>query len=236
MEKREKIKLKIKALLEKTTENGATKEEALSAMQKAQLLMEEYYISAGDIASILEKESLKLIEVPLVKSGYDLGLFYNELVKLYDCHYYYNSYRICFYGFEQDAELCAYFYNFITKACLLEVDKYKASENYKDSSRFYHGRTLVSSFIKGFLLKIATRLSAMYLERKQARSQETGLIIYEKKNEVDRGFDLLDLNLTISAKKALKYEDKAFYDGSVKGGELNLVQGVGVSVTSALIG
>ncbi len=51
-----KIKKKIKALLAKTTENGASKEEAINALKKASELMKLYLISESDLEESIVNE------------------------------------------------------------------------------------------------------------------------------------------------------------------------------------
>lgn len=49
MNPREKNIARVKALLEKNVENGATEAEAMSALAKASELMKQWYISENDI-------------------------------------------------------------------------------------------------------------------------------------------------------------------------------------------
>src|SRR5690554_1762073 len=65
--KNEKILKKIKALLAKTVDNGATEQEALMALNKANELMTEHYITEFDLKDI-EEAKLITIEVPLYKT------------------------------------------------------------------------------------------------------------------------------------------------------------------------
>ena len=186
MNSKEKIKLKIKALLSKTTENGASEHEAIMALSKAKELMEQYFITESDVKNPFLGEKCVLKSTNLVKTNYDTALFYNELSKLFDCEYYFTGLKIYFFGFNQDAELCIYFYELILKACMNEKSKFMSSEDYRLLKSKYHGRTLVSSFIKGFLLSIARKMNKMYEERKSERSKnEYGIILYSKKNKVN---------------------------------------------------
>src|SRR5690606_647437 len=57
-----KIAARIKALMAKTAENGATEEEALAAMQKARELMDKYGLTMDAIkadAETIDKQSMK---------------------------------------------------------------------------------------------------------------------------------------------------------------------------------
>lgn len=183
MENPDKIKNKIKALLSKTTDNGATKEEMESALRKANKLMTDFFISEHDLqdSEIINKCVSEQFE--LTKSGFDLSLFYTDLADLFDCQYYYNSKRIVFFGHEQDVALCGYFYNVISKTCLKEKEIYLKSEKYLQLKNHHHGRTLSSSFIKGFLIEVASKMREMYEERERNIPETYGLIVIEKKKK-----------------------------------------------------
>ncbi len=229
MENKEKIKEKIKALLSKTTDNGATKEEMESALRKANQLMTEFFISEHDLKDneIIDKCISEKIE--LTKSGFDLSIFYADLAHLFDCEFYYNSKYITFFGHEQDVALCGYFYKMISKTCLIEKDKYLKSDRYNQLKKHYHGRTLSSSFIKGFLVEVVYKMQKMYEEREKNIPQSYGLMVVEKKEKVKNEFQELNLKIHFEKTKELKGERKAFEDGLEKGAELNLVQGISQS-------
>lgn len=230
MNKREKIKSKIKALLAKTTDNGASKEEMESALLKAKQLMVDFFISEHDLQDPYISEKCVLKEVSLIKSGYDLTGFYNSLTKLFDCHYYYNSKRIAFFGFEEDTELCAYFYNFIIKSCLIEKSKYLKSEDYKNLKSIYHGRTLNASFIRGFMNGVSVKMKALYNDRKLELSKDKySLVVIEKKSKVDNQFEGLDLKIKTSKVNQFLAEESAFNSGKKIGNQLSITQGVNQS-------
>ena len=230
MNSKEKIKLKIKALLSKTTENGASEHEAIIALSKAKELMEQYFITESDVKNPFLGEKCVLKSTNLIKTNYNTSLFYNELAKLFDCEYYFTGLKIYFFGFNQDVELCIYFYELILKACMNEKIKFMNSEDYVLLKSKYHGRTLVSSFIKGFLLRIAQKMNKMYEERKSERSKnEYGIILYSKKNKVDNEFSNLNLSIKMERSKDLNYERIAFRKGVLKGDGFSISQGINKS-------
>lgn len=226
MNNRESTKRRIKALLEKTTENGATEQEALSALKKAQELMLENFISENEINDPYLLEKCVFKETPIIKSRYNLTVFYASLCKLFDCEHYYNSKRITFFGFEEDTELCSYFYNFIIKACLSEKDNYMKSKAYKELSSHYHGKTLVASFIRGFLVGISLKMSEMYKNRTHKVSEEVGLMVLGKIEKVKEQFSAKDLNIRTVRDKGGNYEAQAYVSGIEKGENTSLVQGI----------
>lgn len=228
MKNKDRIKLKIRALLAKTTENGASEAEAVASLSKAQELMKEYFVSSYELEDPFLGEECVFRSCEMYKGGYDMGFFYNELATLFDCEFYYlpKEKEIFFFGFEQDAELCLYFYNLITKACLKEIQEYKISQDYKLYKPHVHGRTLVASFIKGFLLRIAEKMEEMYRNRKSSIPPGEGLIILEKEDRVRREFDNLGLKIKINNPKQLRCVASAFNLGTHKGNNYEITQGI----------
>lgn len=222
----DKIKGKIKALLSKTIDNGATKEEMESALRKANQLMTDFFISEHDLKDYEVINKCISEHFELTKSGFDLTLFYADLAYLFDCEFYYNSQRITFFGHEQDVALCGYFYNVISKTCLKEKEIYLKSKNAVELKQYYNGRTLAASFIKGFLVEVVFKMRKMYKERESNIPQSMGLVLLNKKEKVKNDFNNLNMKFRIVKTKALKAEREAFESGLKKGEEINLIQGI----------
>ena len=234
MEKNDIIKKKIKALLAKTTENGASESEAINALNKAKELMMEYLISEHDLADPFAFEKCVFKEIPKDKSGYNMTLFLNALSKLFDCEYFYTSTKVTFFGFEQDTELCAYFYSFIIRSCLNEKEKYLKSEEAYILKNVYHGRTLAASFIKGFIIGISDKMKKMYKDRERNLSKEVGLMVIEKKDKVFRQFEAQNLKIRKIKTDIDIKEQNAFFKGQERGNEVELVQGINSSTNKPL--
>ena len=221
----DKIKAKIKALLEKTTENGASEAEMLSALSKANQLMKDFFISEHDLTDPYILENCVLKETPIIKSQYDLTIIYNALTNLFDCEYYFNKKRIAFFGFESDTEMCVYFYNMISKLALTEKFKYMKSEAYKKDSRF-HGRTLCASFVVGFLMGVRENMYNLYKDRESNMPEQYGLMVIDKKKKVSDQFEETRKTLKKSKARNLEVVEAAFKQGETKGKEINITQGI----------
>tara|TARA_B100000953_G_scaffold290249_1_gene275092 strand:+ start:11575 stop:12297 length:723 start_codon:yes stop_codon:yes gene_type:complete len=226
---KERIKSKITALLQKTTANGASEQEAITALSKAKELMDQYFIDQKDIDDALKGEKLILKSEPLTKTGFDLAFFYRALARLFDCEtYYVPKQEIFFYGYEQDVELCIYFYKLITSSVLKAKSDYVKSDEFKllRREKGAHTKTLTASFIKGFLIRVSSKMTKMYKERKEQRANsQQGLIIYEKNKAVKNGFDSLGLSLR-SSSKSLNADISAFNAGEKSGDGFDIMQGV----------
>lgn len=226
--RKESIKKKIKALLSKTTDNGASKAEMESSLRKANQLMTEYFISENEIKDEMTKDKLLSKSFDMIKSAYDFKLFYHSLALLFDCKVYYNNRKnkITFFGHEQDVDLCGYFYEVIVLSTLRAKKEYLGSQKYNELKDLgYHGKTLTSSFVKGFLVEVSRKMKKMYEDKQSNIKKGTGVILYEKKKKVDDAFENLNLRLR-TVKTKISGQTDSFSDGSSKGRNFNLNQGV----------
>jgi hypothetical protein len=226
MDKRDNIKKKIKALLAKTTENGATEAEALAALEKAHELMMENFISEHEITDPYIAEQCVFKTIEKIKSGYNIDVFYATLCRLFDCKHYYTTANITFFGFEEDAELCAYFYGFIIKACLNKKNKYMRSREYKALSLHYSGRSLAASFIRGFMVGICRKMQEMYECRKDNLTPEVGLMVIQKEQLVKKQFEESNIKARSVGIRKGKYEAQAFLNGVQQGQDTRITQGI----------
>lgn len=226
MDKKEAIKRKVKALLEKTTENGASENEAISALQKAKELMMEYFISEHELNDPYANEKCISVSTPLFKTGYDVTNIYPALCLLFDCEHFWDRKNLTFFGYEEDVQLCIYFYDFILKSCFAEKDKYVKTPEYQKLKQYYHGRTLVSSFIKGFIMALCIKMHDMYNERKSSISECVGLAIIDKQRKVKQQYDEMGFKVRKVGSKEIEAEAEAFKTGYNKGKDTALIQGI----------
>lgn len=225
----ERAKAKINALLAKTVENGATEEEMNAALAKAAELMKMFFITEHDLKESIADEHCILAEEPLYRTTYIVDMFYYDLAKLFDCKSFYNNQRIAFYGFKQDTELCVYFYRMIMKSCFKAKDVYRATPEFADAKRRgYHAKTLVASFIKGYLIKVARKMQKLYKDRQSNLEQSTGLMII-KSQRVQEQYDQQDFNVRSVNPRELYYMQQAFNQGIQAGEAFEIIQGVDAS-------
>ena len=217
--------MKIKALLSKTTENGATEAEAMAALAKANELMLQYYIDENDLKDPFIGEKCDFQRVKRIKSAYDINLFLGELGRLFDCFHFYNKHYVTFFGFEDDAKLCAFLYELIAKAALFEAEIYKKTSEYKQLARRYHGKTLVASFVKGFTYRVGLKIRELYENRKSTIPQGMGLVLASKINRVESEFKAQQIK-TSKVGANLRVERSAFETGQQKGQEFQITQGI----------
>lgn len=112
----EKIMERIKKLLEITTANGATENEAITAALKAQKLMAEYDIELADIEDRDATPEIVKLQTDCGEGNKWKYKLHNIIAKNFRCKSYFigNRYAI-FYGFKQDAEIASQVFNFLYK-------------------------------------------------------------------------------------------------------------------------
>jgi len=215
---KDKIKKRINALLAKTKDNGCTEQEAMAAIMKAKQMMTDYFINDADL---VDKEECVLDSVDYVQ-GY--WLFISDLGKVFDCKVYKNKKQYFFFGFKSDVDMCLYFYSYIIRSCRAAVAQYKKTDEFLEKRQYTSSKRLTGTFRNGFLHSIASKLSAMYAERKNGLKIGHGIVLLEKEKEVEQEFDKLGIKLHIKKRKFSSGD--SFDSGKSKGDNFNINQGV----------
>lgn len=112
----EKIMERIKKLLEITTANGATENEATTAALKAQKLMAEYDIELADIEDRDATPEIVKLQTDCGEGNKWKYRLHNIIAQNFRCKSYFVGKRYAiFYGFKQDAEIASQVFNFLYK-------------------------------------------------------------------------------------------------------------------------
>jgi len=217
-DKSEKIKKKIAALLAMTKENGASEQEAFTAMSMAAKLMMEHGISEEDIRSSTPndfvKESIDKHRKKLHEVDYYLVVGIADYcgTKVYVDR---QEGGIVFFGYGVDVELAKY----IRQICRFALE-YEWSMYFALYNGSTHGRTLRKSFMVGMTRRLNARLKALKADN-TVYSGSTALISL-KNQVVDQAFrDQLKLKLKkTSHANTVKYNE-AFTAGIAAGDKVN---------------
>src|SRR5690606_20093938 len=161
---RDRALKRIKALLSKTEENGASMEEAKSALEKASLLMKEYFITLTDIED-LKDDPIIVESTPIIKIKEDIGQIYPTICKLFDLRHFFNSEKLTFVVYETDVKIGIYLYEKIVKGLLHDLLQFKKSAKFKKLKLYYHGSSLRRDFITGWICCIQDKVDELYSER-----------------------------------------------------------------------
>lgn len=218
---RDRALKRIKALLNKTEENGASLEEAKSALEKATILMKEYFITLNDIED-LKDDPIVVESTPIIKIKEDIGQLYPIICKLFDLRHFFSSSSLTFVGYQTDVKIGIYLYNKIVKGLLKDLDDFKKSDRFSKLKINYHGSTLRRDFISGWIDAIYWKVEALYSEREsKINTDNKGGLILLKKDNVDKKFSEFKVKLARS-KSVNVFSSAAFTDGTSSASKFNL--------------
>lgn len=233
MEQKERIIQKIKALLQKTTERGATKAEMESALAKANQLMTEHYISQFDLKQTTEKSSLDFLVIQKTKSKYDFTSFLGSLGHLFNCIIMttVNESTLSIFGEPDERELVAYFYDMIVNVGLKEKQLFQNSIEFEQEKKHFPTKSIFNAFLTGYSKSVDYKIHLLIKERDNAISQETGLMKINQIEKVKKTLEEKIGKLPVREnKRKAPMARKAFEKGVEKGMKVNLTKAIPQSV------
>ncbi|MDG2527127.1 DUF2786 domain-containing protein [Caulobacter endophyticus] len=219
----EKLRARIAGLRAKTTDNGCTKAEAMSAAAKVAELLDRYDLSLTDV---------ELRDTLCERREYETH--HNKRIPLGDCIVAIASFCDCrvwrekgptgepryvFFGLPSDIEVAHYLTELIDGAVRFELGRYKTSADYQ---RFRHKDRHVAnaSFTLGMVASIADKLTAMKAGRDRVHSDAGRDLVVLKSAVVDAELDKLDLKLRAVLRPARMVAPEAYGAGGVAGASL----------------
>jgi hypothetical protein len=213
MEDRESIKSKIAKLLNMTSENGASENEALIATQMAAKLMAEHDINTSEIL-IKNSKSIKGTNQFRQYGKTKLGqLFSVPVANFCDCKVWTCGDQIIYFGLPNDVEI--------------EISKFKKSSEYAIASQSTNGKTLVSSFICGIEQRISAKLRELTIRKKASVNAATGTSLVILKDAVVKAdFDALGMSLRKNTSQRTVRSNSAYNAGNAAGNNVNIVSGI----------
>lgn len=232
---KETIAARIEALLNKTTENGATEEEALMAMQKASELMAKYQLNMTEVQLAAEglthcaiefKSSLE--EQLAFKLCLAIGAATETRVWRIDG---FGSVRpkFSFFGLRSDVDFAEYLLKTLVQFAMSDVAIWwRDPANYVSGVPAGERARLKLSFLHGFALKVSERVRAMnngLVERDSSRSGK-GLVPLStaKKSMIDE--KLIDKKFRSAGADRKHYEQEAVHSGWQRGDSASLNRGL----------
>lgn len=219
----EKLKTRIQGLPAKTTDNGCTEGEALSAAAKVAELLDRHDLSLTDV---------EIRDAPCERREYQT--YRNKRIPLDDCIGAIASFCDCrvwrekspagetryvFFGLRSDIEAAHYLTELIDSAVRAELGRYKTTADY---GRFRHqDRHLANaSFTLGMVASIADKLTAMKARRDQANNSAGRDLVVLKASVVDAELEKLDLKLETVRRASRVVSPKAYDAGGAAGASL----------------
>lgn len=223
MDDKQKIVDRLRALREKTVENGCTEGEAMAAAEKVEQLLREYAISRDE----LDVQSAE------ARASYGTDHFRHDprhgraahwvtkaIAELCDCKVWRKDWRYTFFfGERLDADMAMHLLKVIEKAIEGEWFVYSFG-------RFDVAASDKDDFTRGVACRVADRLREMKAYQKQAvAGAGKGLVAVTKAMVLEREFAKLDLKIGKPGKHVVR-DVNAFAAGKVAGDHVTFHQGV----------
>ncbi len=171
--KRERIIIKVRALLAMTTANGCTEEEALTAADRANKLMEDYDLTYTDIEAEVRAErygnrSRKFAGGSERRRSWHevLGCTW-AIAQYWDCKCWWQNQDLIYFGTATDTEMAHAMTDLLRIAMDGEWARYAKSEARKNQQHV-HGRVLRTAFLLGMRRRINARLTEIKAQRVKA--------------------------------------------------------------------
>jgi hypothetical protein len=228
----DKLKSRIEALRAKTTANGCTEDEAMSAAAKVADLLDRYDLSLSDV-EIRDEQCEQLAFETWRKKRIPLDGCVGAIAEFCDCRVWREknaegAFRYVFFGLRADVAVAHYLTDLIDTAVRSEQGRFKNSREYR---RFRHNERHLAnaSFAMGMVASIASKLTAMKASR-DAVNRSTGRdLVLVKTLVVDDEMAKLALNLRSVRSTSRMVSLDAYDAGSAAGAALAINPGIGVA-------
>ena len=220
-----RVKTRIRALAEKTTSNGCTEAEALSAAEMVGRLLERY---------ALTMEQVDLRDAPCIQLEVHAGGQRRRpvdgcvvaIARFCDCKVWLTRGELgvtyVFFGLETDAMLGRYLFEVVAMALRTELAGFKARN---PRLRDIGLRRAGESFQHGMVARIAARLTAGHAEREAsiATQRATGTeLMLIKHDIVEEAFAATQTRLVSTRRSSRRIVRSAYQDGMQAGDKVNL--------------
>ncbi len=222
-----RVKTRIRALAEKTTSNGCTEAEALSAAEMVGRLLERY---------ALTMEQVDLRQTPCIQLEVHAGGQRRRpvdgcvvaIARFCDCKVWLTRGELgvtyVFFGLETDAMLGRYLFEVIVMALRTELAGFKVrSPRLRDVGL----RRAGESFQHGMVARISARLTADQARREASvaaqRTTGTALMLI-KHSIVEEAFAATQTRLVSARRSARRVVRSAYQDGMQAGDKVNLTR------------
>jgi hypothetical protein len=195
----DKIKQKIRSLMNMTVERGASLAEAEMAMKQVGKLLLQYSLSM-DMVDVAKENCITVVcGAGTLKRS--LHSTYSSAIATF-CgvrHWMFKSDKemnFVFFGFEPDVQMAAYLFSLIDGSIKFETNAYKRTPQYVCAS--VHRKRLSNSFQNGMARGLANRLYALAAEQtrgQQTLSGSTALVVVAKEQRVEVEFEKMGMKL-----------------------------------------
>lgn len=232
-----RVKIRIKALTEKTVSNGCTEAEALSAAEMVGRLLERYALTMEEI----DLRETPCVQIEVFSGGQrrrPIDAAIPSIARFCDCKVWLTrteqGVSYMFFGFETDVALARYLFEVVDAAIATELAAFRTRNPALREMRL---RTESVSFQHGMAARVSDRLTSMHAAREASvatqRSTGTALMI-AKHHLVEAAFRENGPRLVAARQSARRVIRTAFKHGFEAGDRVNLNRPVGSGETPLL--
>jgi len=219
------IKKRIQSLLAKTTENGCTEEEAISASKAVKKLLDKYNLSLTDIK--IKEITCEQHTIKTRKSGkpakYETRLS-AVIAEFIGCETWHNNAgEITAFGIPEDVEAFKGMYQMLDAAIKRKYIAFQATRDYEWARRRASNHVVKNSYTVGFVTEICRRLREIKRKEEEANPQTVGsALIVVKQDKIKNDMEELGIQLTAARKSRISVVEAARASGVADGKILNL--------------
>ena len=219
-----RVKVRIRALTERTIARGCTEAEAMMAAEMVGRLLERYALTMEEVD--VRQEPCVQVEVPIGgQRRRPVDICVPALARFCDCKVWLarteQQSHYVFFGFETDVGLAAYLFAVIARSIQTEVAGFRKT---KATLAGVALRRASTSFQGGMAVRVGERLTAMHAEREAAvaaqRPAGTALMLV-RHQVVDDAFRARKMPLRSMPGLTLR-QNAAFREGRAAGERVNL--------------
>ena len=226
----DKVKLRIKALTERTVSNGCTEAEAMAAAEMVGRLLERYALSMEEV----DVRATACVQVVIPIGGQrrrPIDACVTAIARFCDCKVWLSrsddGASYVFFGFEADTSLAGYLFSMIEHAIRNELSTFRFRQVGLKGPAL---RAACTSFQQGMTMRIATRLDDMLRARDasvMAQRAAGSALMLVKQSVVDEAFRNTDIHLVTAVQRKKIPLNGAFKRGLEAGDRVNLNRPVG---------
>jgi hypothetical protein len=218
-----RVKLRIKALTERTVARGCTEAEAMTAADMVGRLLERYALTMQEVD--VRQEPCVQVEVPLGgRQRRPIDACVPAIARFCDCKVWLaragaESHYV-FFGFGTDVALASYLFTVIERAIASELAGWRPGRGLAGTAL----RRARASFQHGMVARVAERLESLHAEREAsvAAQRPTGTaLILVRHQVVEEAFKARKIRLQALPGLAQR-RNAAFQDGRLAGERVNL--------------
>jgi hypothetical protein len=195
----DKLMQRIRALREKTVEQGCTEQEALAAAEKVAELLDRYGLSLNELDLRKQKCEGIGVETGRKRRG-PIDDCIGSVAAFFECRVWAETdedgtIRYIFFGMPGDVQASAYLYDLIVQAFASETAAFQRGELYGSMDSGAR-RSATTSFHAGLAHGIADKLQTLRSARDAARDQSGGrALVPVKRSLIDEELEQLGLSL-----------------------------------------